>query len=171
MESSAPGTVSPQGKFCLRKNGTPQVRVARNPARVRRVVLPSRLTASTRQEFRQSSFHFSERTCCQFPLRVQAIYPFRRKPRDPWGPSAWLRLGPRTSVPFGSSQSRGQWMKKLVTESHVIDLGIETHVGCSNNDVTKTSSCASRSYCACVKKKTRQKRGSNHWSFAPDETF
>ena len=112
VESSAPGTVSPQSKFCLRKNGTPHVRVARNPARVTQVVpLPGWPQAPVRSS--GSPLHFPERIFCQFPVRVQAISPFRRKPRDPWGPSAWQKTRSQDLGPIWVSQSRGQRMEKL----------------------------------------------------------
>ena len=148
-ESPAPGTVSPQSKFYLRENGTPQVRVARNPARVRRVVPPSRLTASTRQEFRQSSFHFSERTFCQVPLRVQAISPFRRKPRDPWGPSAWQKTRSR----LGESKP---WAKN----GKVAGLNSMLWVWASQQ-VWDVMTSSSKSACSVIAKKKWQKRESN----------
>ena len=73
-ESPTPGTVSPQCKCCLRKNGTPQVRVARNPARVRRVVpfpgspqAPVRSSGSPLSIFLRGKFASSPSECKRFP--------------------------------------------------------------------------------------------------------
>ena len=73
-ESPAPGTVSPQCKCCLRENGTPQARVARNPARVRRVVpfpgwpqAPVRSSGSPLSIFPRGHFASSPSECKRFP--------------------------------------------------------------------------------------------------------
>ena len=87
-------------------------------------LFPVRLTASTVRGFRQSSFHFSERTFTSSPIRMQAVSPVRRNPRDPWG-SGWPRLGP-------SRGESGPWanpMKNFRIASHVINFDIEIHVG------------------------------------------
>ena len=106
-----------------RNSGPPQDGVLENH-RGSGELFPVRLAASTVRGFWQSSFHFSERTFTSSPIRVQAVSPVRRKPRDPWG-SGWPRLGP-------SRGESGPWanpMKSLRIASQVINLDIEIHVG------------------------------------------
>ena len=142
--------------ICLRKSVPPQEGVLENHQGSGEL-FPVRLAASTVRGFWQSSFHFSERTFTSSPIRVHAVSPVGRKPRDPWG-SGWPRLGP-------SRGEAGPWanpMKNLRIASQVINLDIEIHVG-QNNDVRK-------GWCACsvttlrmrdVERK-KQKGESNH---------
>ena len=61
-------------------------RVARNPPRVEQVVL-FQVDHKHRQEFRQSSFPFLERTFTGSPSEYKRFPPTGEKPQDPWGPS------------------------------------------------------------------------------------
>ena len=81
------GTVGPRDKFCPRKNGTPQSGLLESHARVEKVVLSFRLTASIIRGSRQSSFPFIERTFTGSPSEYKRFPPTGEKPQDPWGPS------------------------------------------------------------------------------------
>ena len=85
------GTIDPRANFARGKTALPRAG-ARNHARVEQVVL-FQVDRKHRQEFRQSSFHFSGRTYTSSPLEYKRFPPTGEKPQDPWGPS-WLRLGP-----------------------------------------------------------------------------
>ena len=151
------GTASPPGNLPEEKRPSPG-RGAGKPPRVRKVI-----PRQVGRKYRQGGvpavlFPFFREDMHQFPpIRVQAVSPVRRKPRDPWG-SGWPRLGPS----MGESGPWANPMKNLRSASQVINLDLEIHVG-QNNDVRK-------GWCACsgstprmreVERK-KQKGESNH---------
>ena len=89
VKSSVLGTVGPRANFARGNTALPRAG-ARNHARVKQVVL-FQDDRKHHQEFRAVLFPFSREDLHRFPLRVQAVSPYRRKPQDPWGPS-WPRL-------------------------------------------------------------------------------
>ena len=143
--------------ICLRKSVHPQDGVLENHQGSGKLS-PVRLAASTVRGGSGSPLSLFPRGHNQFPpIRVQAVSPVRRKPRDPWG-SGWPRLGPS----MGESGPWANPMKNLRIASQVINLDLEIHVG-QNNDVRK-------GWCACsgstprmreVERK-KQKGESNH---------
>ena len=102
-------------------DGPPQNGLLEIHARVEQVVL-FQDDRKHRQEFRQSSFLFLERTCTGSPL----VY--KRFPPTGENPKTHGVLASQDSVPQGGSQGRAWKMKNSGIELEVIDLGIMTHV-------------------------------------------
>ena len=75
----------PSRKCCPRKTALPRAG-ARNHAKVEQVVL-FQVDRKHRQEFRQFSFPFLERTFTGSPSEYKRFPPTGEKPQDPWGPS------------------------------------------------------------------------------------
>ena len=107
VESSVLGTVGPSRKCCPRKSGTPQSGLLEIHARVQQVVL-FQVDRKHRQEFRQSSFPFLERTFTGSPSEYE-----RFPPLPETNPKTHGVLAGQDSVPQGRSQGRAWSIDKI----------------------------------------------------------